>query len=144
VLSFEITLFLDLEGGLGFLTLNSDIVIQNCQFDGENSATSLGGAISVENSNSNLTVSNVSFLADEASLGGGISLLVSNREFLVRNCNFTNNFGLENGGGLAIIMLNHGVKIEDSIFSFNFASIFGGGLFISQSNDNILIKLSVS
>ena len=100
---------------------------------------SLGGGMYNANTNSALTISNCSFLANRGLHGGGMYNLSSSPA--VMNCTFQTNLSANNGAGMYNISASSPV-INNCVFTGNFSFATGGGI-INQSNSSPAIRNSV-
>lgn len=111
-------------GGGGVYNFSSGPLFTNCTFDG-NTAISLGGGMYSEE-NSDATVQNCTFTANEGSSGGGMCNDL-NSNVSVDNCLFSNNETTDpNGGGGGIYNRGSDPTVVNSTFSNNQVARGGG------------------
>ena len=125
-----------LNGGGMYISLNTNITIQNCTFS-DNSAGGQGGGI-YSSYNSNIVVQNCTFSDNSAGDNGGGLNNAHNPNIAVQNCEFLRNSSGDSGGGLRNFS-NANIVVQNCTFSDNSANDNGGGLSNSH-NINLIVQ----
>lgn len=142
-------------GGAVYIDIRSsgvgnNFVIRDSNFDENNSLSGRGGALYVDISarENTLTITNTTFNENSSDSQGGAIYMDSNREynpFTITNSTFTKNVSRSSRGGALYVDMNRQlyspVNITGSLFSENSAFTTGGAIYV-DSGDEISINNS--
>ena len=143
----------DLKGGAihiqgnQFVTSGATIYIHGCTFT--NNSAFAGGAVYVDSFQTNLNISDSSFIANTAHGGGGGAIFVDTRGNVnISGCIFWNNFNLmrassntvDGNGGAVFCDVNAAgdLKLVNSNFTNNEAAANGGAVYVYECNKAIV------
>ena len=126
--------------GLFLATYAHEVVVDHCEFS-DLKDSYFGGGIYVNDSATNVTVSNSSF-HDNGNYRGSSIYLTGGANVTVISSTFENNASTQGQGGDAgqfgtIYVLNSTVTLTDCDFTGNAGTLMGGALFLSGSTANI-------
>lgn len=134
----------------GISGTSSTVIIDSCNFIGNESIRFFGGAISLLEADGN-SISNSNFLHNTAwQEGGGIyfSPLTEEATIQLNNCLFANNISISGGGGFSFysqpssFQATNQIIINDSKFVDNISYNNGGGLSFSNFSKVCLIQIN--
>ena len=128
-------------GGVYIGSYNAEIDVAGNTVISYNTATSMGGGVSIDRDSSPVHFSDSTITDNKASVGGGVAL-----SSYVSNIYFDNMIVRYNqasdGGGIAINSYAFNINITSSIIYDNVAGRFGGGIMIDSYTNNVYVVLS--
>ncbi len=124
-------------GGSGIFAFNSSFTLTNSTFrDGV--APNSAAAIYFGNDPFVANIENCEFLGNSGSFAGAIANYASFGEISFKNCTFRNNSVGNGGGALSVGFQGHST-VEDCLFEENMAN-YGGAIFLQNDTSSITIR----
>ena len=129
----------DGRAGAFYISSSDNSVVRNCSFEENTALTSTGGAIHCT-SQATLKVENCSFKDNEAMWGGAVTVYQDGSVITVDSCEFVSNLAATSGGGMSVGFIGR-ANISNCSFRTNEGN-FGGAIYLQNDSSQVHVSNS--